>query len=111
MEFSLNITNPLTSTVGEIVKCIFQQIGKVFNNPNYSYQEQFNDGNKGRWISCQVDGLITSAYFHQTRQHSATVKSGIKEYRSIAPSGQWAIAVCQHQMLRLSTDKTFYNIL
>ena len=74
-----------------------------------SYNDRYPDG--GRWISVQSDGIVISAYFHPTKWHSATVKTGFRHDRvakSEAPPGKWAVAQIKRDIF--GGDQTFYNL-
>eukprot|EP00730_Choanoeca_flexa_P010233 TRINITY_DN17227_c0_g1_i1.p1 TRINITY_DN17227_c0_g1~~TRINITY_DN17227_c0_g1_i1.p1 ORF type:complete len:112 (+),score=17.28 TRINITY_DN17227_c0_g1_i1:40-375(+) len=61
------------------------------------------DGNWGTW-----SGMVLSAYYHPSKQHTATTtgKMGVKQ--STAAAGQWAIS---HQSRSLMGNKANYNTL
>lgn len=65
----------------------------------------------GRFISVQERGQVIAAYFHPTRNHSATAVTGFRHdrrARSEAPPGRWAIATIGHDIL--GGDQTFYDV-
>lgn len=75
-----------------------------------SYSSQTLDGGNGRWISCQTGGKVISACFHKTKNHSATVQTGIWPFihqsKSTASPGEWAVA---YRNSEPGVDKTLYN--
>ena len=57
-------------------------------------------------VSCQSNGLVISANYHSTQQHSATVQ-GSSTCKSIAPPGYWAVAYSKNKIFGVT--KTFYD--
>ena len=70
-----------------------------------SFSDQWLDDNKCRWIHGQGGGLLYSCCYHEEKQHSATVqvynnfkqkfgepKKLVRQKKSIAPPGRWAVA-------------------
>ena len=97
---------------------LIQQVGSATNRS--SYNDRYFDGNQGRWISCQSDGILYSMCYHKTKQHSATCEVHnnftknfgvgdkiVRSAKSEAPPGKWAIAYCNSG--KLGGDKTYYN--
>ena len=77
--------------------------------PKSSYNDQTLDNGNACWISCQTGGLVILACIHKTKEHSATVQTGLMKHqaKSVAPAGQWAVAI--HNSEPFGVDKTFYN--
>jgi len=53
-------------------------------------------------------GKVISAYYHPTRDHSATSKGKLGEIRSVARGGEWAVSA---QTRALRGNQAFYNTL
>lgn len=80
----------------------------------------FDDDDDGRYISCQVDGKLISANYHETKHHSATCEVHnhfrqmfgaedeiVQSAKSDAKPGEWAVACCTAG--KLGGNKTYYN--
>ena len=94
----------ITVSVAELIKAV---VGLVPEKS--SYNDRTLDNGNARWISCQTGGKVISACYHKTKEHSATVQTGLlikHEAKSVAPAGKWAVAVLNSE---LGVDKTFYN--
>lgn len=98
---SLNINVDVAELVKIALHCV---------PPKMSYNDRVLDNGNARWISCQAGGKVISACYHKTKEHSATVQTGIwplnHEAKSTASAGQWAVAYLNSE---LGVDKTFYN--
>ena len=65
-----------------------------------------------RWITCvdgslgQHNGLVMSAYYHPTKQHSVTTIGKLGTKKSFAAAGKWAVS---YQTKAMSGNKALYN--
>lgn len=62
----------------------------------------------GRWISYSSKTLVLSAFFHESKRHTATVRADADEEKSVKNAGSWAIAYLKGSGMR--AKKTFYNV-
>ena len=85
-----------------------------------SFNSRYFDNDDGRYISCQVDGKLISASYHETKHHSATCEVHnhfrqmfgaedeiVRSAKSDAKPGEWAVACCTAG--KLGGNKTYYN--
>jgi len=52
------------------------------------------------------DGTMLSAYYHPTKEHTATTKGKLGEKRSVAAAGHWAVST---QSKGMRGNKAYYN--
>lgn len=105
MSKSLNLNLNIDVDVAELIKTVS---GLIPTRESYS-DDQTLDGGNARWISCQYDGKVISACYHKSKNHSATVQTGLlkRQAKSSAPAGKWAVAMVNSEPF--GVDRTFYN--
>merc|ERR1719499_1775249 len=59
------------------------------------------NGTWGTW-----SGTVISAYYHPTKEHSATSEGRVGQKRSVAAAGEWAVSA---QTRAMWGNKAFYN--
>ena len=110
----ISVTTIIVSTVigvsvTYILNTVYNKIYYELTNSNTV--DTYNENGKGRWLSNIKDGYVMSAYYHETKRHSATCNGGTLgggQIRAVAPAGSWAIALCA---AGISGRKTFWNTL
>lgn len=103
------LTALITASVTYLCNKIYDKI--TYSLTHSYFIDTYNENGKGRWLSNIKDGYVISAYFHETKRHSATCQGGTLgggQIRAIAGPKQWAIAICK---AGISGRKTFWNVL
>lgn len=98
---STNVNLNINVDVAELVKTAINITPKT-----QSYNSRMIDNNNGRFVSMQTNGLVISACYHKTKNHSATAQS-MGTAKSTAAPGTWAVAYINSSPL--AVDKTFYD--
>lgn len=103
------VTAVIGTTVTYILNKVYDKI--YFHLTNSHVIDTYNENGKGRWLSNIKDGYVMSAYYHETKRHTATCQGGVLgggQIRAEAGPKQWAIALCK---AGISGRKTFWNVL
>ena len=99
----------ITITVARILDIVYDKIYYRLTHSNIV--DTFNEDGKGHWYSDLGDDYVLSAYYHETKKHSATCDGGFLgggQERKEADAGKWAFAVCH---AGISGRKTYWNVL
>ena len=89
-------------------------VGRVLSSRRGNWPSSCHDTRPpegGRFISVQRDGMLISAYYHPSRNHTATVVTGRvfdKKDKASAPPGRWAVATIYRDIS--GRDRTFYDV-
>ena len=111
---AISVTTIIVSTVigvsvTRILNIVYDKIYYELTHSNTV--DTYNENGKGRWLSNIKDGYVMSAYYHETKRHTATCNGGSfggGQIRAVAPAGSWAIALCK---AGIAGRKTYWNTL